>query len=320
MVERAGLRPDRKVTDLLKKESFTLSAEIIPPRNGASAASIAAQIDLLTRSGAQFLAVTKGAGGSLRGGSLPIAQMIKEGFQVPCIAHFTCRDLLPEEVENQLVDHNFFGIRNVLALRGDPPVGVANWVPREGSHEHAYQLIEQIRSLNEGHYLERKGFKSGNRERTDFCIGAACYPDHENSLDRIDYFVKKVEAGAEFAISQMMFCADSYSHFLEDCSKRGIEIPVFPGTRLLRSREQAARVRQRFNVPIPARLMEALPSESESQPDWGYAIDVITQLGEEFRKAGAPGFHLFVMNDLEPAQVLFQRLSGISARNLTANG
>ena len=116
-------RPDRTLTEVLARGRFTLSAEVIPPRNGAEQATVLATIARLIDSGAHFLAVTKGAGGSLRGGSLPIAQAIKDQFGVPCIAHFTCRDLLPEEVENQLIDHHYFGIRNLLALRGDPPDG-----------------------------------------------------------------------------------------------------------------------------------------------------------------------------------------------------
>jgi methylenetetrahydrofolate reductase (NADPH) len=125
-------RPDVKMTEVLGKQKFTLSAEVIPPRNGADQVKVLHQIEQLVLAGAQFLAVTKGAGGSLRGGSLPIAQVIKERHSVPCIAHFTCRDLTPFDVENSLMDHHYFGIRNILALRGDPPDGQADWRPREG--------------------------------------------------------------------------------------------------------------------------------------------------------------------------------------------
>src|SRR5690349_9957359 len=96
--------PDRKLTEVLSKEAFTLSAEIIPPRNGTDQVKVLEQIHQLVDSGAQFLAVTKGAGGSLRGGSLPIAHVIKDRFSRPCVAHFTCRDLTPHEVENHLMD------------------------------------------------------------------------------------------------------------------------------------------------------------------------------------------------------------------------
>src|SRR4051812_18977324 len=185
-------RCDQKLTKVLSSQKFTLSAEVIPPRNGSEQGKVLEQIERLVQAGAQFLAVTKGAGGSLRGGSLPIAQTIKERYSLPCIAHFTCRDLSPEEVENQLIDHHFFGIRNILALRGDPPQGIKDWVPRDGSYPYAYQLTEQIRALNEGRYLERKGFAVDGRERTDFCIGVACYPDHPNETERISFFKRKV--------------------------------------------------------------------------------------------------------------------------------
>src|SRR5438105_1176854 len=104
---------DLKITEILANNPFTLSAEIVPPRNGSGMEGIFSQIQALIGAGAQYLAVTKGAGGSLRGGSLPIAISIKENFQKPVVAHFTCRDLLPEDVENQLIDHHFFGIRNI---------------------------------------------------------------------------------------------------------------------------------------------------------------------------------------------------------------
>jgi methylenetetrahydrofolate reductase (NADH) len=129
---------------------FTLSAEVTPPRNGAEQAAVLDQMGRLVAAGAQFLAVTKGAGGSLRGGSLPIAQAIKEHFGVPAVAHFTCRDLLPEQVENLLIDHHYVGIRNLLALRGDPPDGQPAWAPRPGGYRYAYELAEQIRGLTGG--------------------------------------------------------------------------------------------------------------------------------------------------------------------------
>ena len=139
------------------RHAFTISAEVIPPRNGSEQQKILHPSGCPRAGGAQFLAVTKGAGGSLRGGSLPIAQVIKEQFGVPAIAHFTCRDLTAHDVENQLIDHHYFGIRNILALRGDPPDGQATWKPREGGYEYAYQLIEQIRNLNAGRFLPRPG-------------------------------------------------------------------------------------------------------------------------------------------------------------------
>lgn len=301
-------QPDRKITDILAQGTFTLSAEIVPPRNGSSPAAILEQIQKLVSSGTQFMAVTKGAGGSLRGGSLPIAQTIKERFQQPCIAHFTCRDLQPEEVENQLIDHHFFGIRNILALRGDPPQGTAQWTPREGSYPYAYQLVEQIRALNEGHYLERKGFKVDERERTDFCVGVACYPDHPITTERTSFFKRKVDAGAEFAISQMLFDDESYARFLDECERAGCVIPTLPGTRLLKSREQATKMAARFEIPIPRWYTDLLPP-SDQHANADLTLNAFMTLTEKLRSRGAPGMHIFVLSDTELASQALRQLA-----------
>ena len=302
-----NLQTDRRLTDLLKENRFTLSAEIVPPRNGAGPGVIVDQIRRLTAAGSQFLAVTKGAGGSLRGGSLPIAQIIKEQFQTPCIAHFTCRDLLPEEVESQLVDHHFFGIRNILALRGDPPVGV-DWSPRPGSHPYAYKLVEQLRALNEGRYIDRAGFKTEVHEKTEFCIGVACYPDHGDAAEHLDFYRRKVDAGAEYAITQMLFDADSYSRFLDASAALGMKIPVLPGVRMVRTRAQAVRVGQRFGIPVAESYLRDLPEESPALGS-DQALDAFLKLAEKFRAAGAPGIHLFVLSETEMAEAALTRLA-----------
>lgn len=297
MIQRA----DRKITDILNEGTFTLSCEIVPPRNGTSSAQIRSQIERLANAGAQFMSVTKGAGGSLRGGSLPIAQTIKEVLGVPCIAHFTSRDLLPEEVENQLIDHHLFGIRNILALRGDPPQGVADWQPREGSYPYAYQLVEQIQALNDGRYLERKGFKTESRERTDFCVGVACYPDHPIAGERVEFFRRKVGAGAEYAISQMIFDADSYARFLDECASDGGSIPIVPGTRLLKSRAQAERMSKRFEIPVPKWYLDALPA-TDAEASAERTLHAFLDFTAKLKAAGAPGIHIFVLADTELAE------------------
>lgn len=285
---------------------FTLSAEIMPPRNGGGTAPVMQQIEHLTKAGAQYLAVTKGAGGSLRGGSLPIAQTIKSRYQTPCIAHFTCRDLLPEEVENQLIDHHLFGIRNILALRGDPPQGIPDWKPREGSHEFAYQLVKQISDLNDGRYLERKGFQIAGREKTQFCIGVACYPDHPVASERIEFFKKKVDAGAEFAISQMLFDADSYARFLDETSE--FSIPILPGTRLLKSKEQAHRMAKRFFVPVNPSQLALLPDRDDQATD-EQTLHAFYKFTDQLRAKGAPGIHIFVLSDADLATAALKHLS-----------
>lgn len=308
-MNRLGFRSDRKITDVLAEGRFTLSAEVIPPRNGCEQESILSSIESLVRAGAQFLSVTKGAGGSLRGGSLPIALAIKERFAVPAIAHFTCRDLAPADIENQLMDHHYFGVRNILALRGDPPSDQPDWKPREGSLRYAYELIERIRALNEGAFLSRPEERGGfERERTDFCVGCAVYPEAPTPLERAGYFQKKIEAGAEYAITQMCFDEDAYARFLDECGSFAGGIPVLPGTRVIRSRKQAETMATRFGASVPASFIQELPEDPKASGSRERSIDAFFGLAERFRKAGAPGLHLFVLSEPELACSLYERL------------
>ncbi len=293
-------RPDVKITSVLAQGGFTVSAEVIPPRNGAEHHKVLEQIAALIGAGAQFLAVTKGAGGSLRGGSLPIAQVIKERLRVPCIAHFTCRDIVPAEVENQLMDHHYFGIRNILALRGDPPDGQPDWKARAGGYDYAYQLMEQIRNLNQGSYLPRPGGPDpGKRDATDFCIGATAYPEHPDERAQVDFLRRKVEAGAEYAMTDMLFDADAYARFRDRCFAEGIRIPILPGTRVVKSKQQADRMMERFRVRMPAAIYSALPEDAAHATGEGLrrCIEVFEAQFERLKGLGAPGIHLFVISD-----------------------
>jgi len=305
-------KPDLKLTEVLKQHSFTLSAEVIPPRNGAEQGKVLEQIQSLIGAGAQFLSVTKGAGGSLRGGSLPIAQAIKEQFKVPCIAHFTCRDLTPQDVENQLIDHHYFGIRNILALRGDPPDGIQEWKPRESGYHYAYELIEQIRKLNGGDYLKRVGGPQVTyQESTDFCIGAAAYPEHPVDEERLRFFKLKIDAGAHYGITDMLFDPEIYARFVDSCTKSGISVPILPGTRLLKSRTQARKMAAKFRVTIPESTLRALP-ESEGETSTAapsYNIELFLNLVDKLKKYGAPGIHLYVISDTKGAVPALQQLA-----------
>lgn len=308
-------RADVKLTDVLKSRPFTLSAEVIPPRNGAEQAKVLEQIKTLIGGGAEFLAVTKGAGGSLRGGSLPIAQTVKEQFGVPCIAHFTCRDLSVAEIENQLMDHHYFGIRNILALRGDPPDGQPEWKAREGGYQYAYQLIEQIVKLNRGAYLQRTGGPQAiSQEATDFCIGAAVYPEHPDPEERLRFFEEKTRAGADYAITDMLFDPESYARFLDLCSGRGIHVPILPGTRILKSQAQAQKMMAKFRVKVPAETLARLP-EVDGPGALERGVDLFLEYVERIKALGAPGVHLFVISDTAGATSALQRLAVLTKQD-----
>lgn len=294
-----GYAIDRKITDVLSEKAFTISAEIIPPRNGESQQEVFTKLKMIIDAGVDFLSVTKGAGGSLRGGSLPIAQTIKDTFKKTSIAHFTCRDLVPTEVENLLMDHHYFGIRNILALRGDPPMGELNWTPREGGYSYAYQLVEQIVALNEGQFLERANYKVDSRERTDFSIGVALYPEHPEVKERAQFAKAKFDAGAHYGMTQMIFDVDKYKSMMDMLGGLGIFKPVLPGVRILKSKKQARVMTERFGCSVPSWYLNALPDELDKNIPEDILVEPFLRLIEQFKNAGAPGVHLFILSDTQ---------------------
>ncbi len=293
-----GYTIDKTVTEVLKAKAFTVSAEVVPPRNGEDQTQTFSKLKKIIDSGVDFLSVTKGAGGSLRGGSLPIAQAIKEKLNRPCIAHFTCRDLVPEEVENQLMDHHYFGIRNILALRGDPPMGQTDWKPREGGYSYAYELVDHVVKMNRGEFLKRKDFNVESRERTQFCVGVAAYPEHQDATERREYTRVKFAAGAEYGITQMLFDPDKYERFINEVRSMGFAQPVLPGLRILKSKKQAKVMEQRFQCSVPAWYLNQLPDEGQEA-----SVDNLLQpffrLVESLKTTGAHGVHLFVLADTD---------------------
>ncbi|MEK7691401.1 MAG: methylenetetrahydrofolate reductase, partial [Bdellovibrionota bacterium] len=205
-------------------------------------------------------------------------------------------------------DHHYFGITNVLGLRGDPPTGVADSeaAVRPGAHHFAYQLIEQISALNRGQYLDRSGDAERGRVpalgpgATDFCIGAAAYPEHPDFAEGVRYFDRKVQAGAEYGITQMVFDAEVWARFRD--ATRVPTVPILPGIRIVKSAAQALRVAERFGVRVPDTWLQSL---DQSPTDY---LDPFCRFVKRLRELGAPGVHVFVMSDTASAVEAFGRL------------
>lgn len=293
----------KKVTDILKEKKFTLSVELVPPRNGEGKKEILSTIKRL-KGKVDFVSITKGAGGSLRGGTLPIALFAKEEGIIP-IAHFVCRERTKEEIENDIIDLYYFDINNILALRGDPPAGAKDeeW---DGDYKYAYLLTKQISELNKGRYLPRKNFdKDEFREgvKTDFCIMVAGHPE-DPIEEEIEHIKAKIDAGAEVIITQMVFSFDDYKEYVENLRKEGIEIPIIPGVRPFVSLKQAESVEKFFGLKVNDELKKGLDASDDEAYEFGlnYSAEMIKKLKEY----GAPGVHLFVLNDIDIVEELIK--------------
>ncbi len=292
--------PDRPITDILNGKDFTFSVELVPPRNGEPIAGLFDKVKLLKAAGVDFISITKGAGGSLRGGTTPIAFLIKEKYHLPVIAHFTCMEASKQEIENGLVDHAYLGITNVLALRGDPPTGVfSSYEAGPNQHQFAHQLISQIEALKEGHYLKRQGFDQENTtfhlgEAHAFCIGAAAYPEplDISLVQSVDYFVQKVRQGATYGITQMTYSPEHYQVFLNELSVKKALIPILPGVRILSSHKQVEFLQKTFRIEVPKDYVAALDDKQAAK-------DYVKNLILQFKAAGARGVQFFIMNEAE---------------------
>lgn len=284
-----------KITNILKQKDFTLSIELVPPRNGEPIEKLYNNLKKL-KGRVDFVSVTKGAGGSLRGRTLPIYYFTKADLGIETIAHFVCREMTKQEIENELMDLNYFDIKNILALRGDPPAGSKEaWA---GDYKYAYLLIEQIKNLNNGIYLPRINADEDSRKgvKTDFCIIAAGHPESPIK-EEVEYIKAKADAGAEAIITQMVFSFEDYKEYAEKLRNNGIKLPIIPGIRPIISHKQALSVENFFKITVAKELKDGLKSAENEEEEKKFGINYTAKMIKKLKEYGAPGVHLFLLND-----------------------
>lgn len=282
------------------KRGYDFSFEIIPPRNGTSIRDVYSIIDSIVPFNPAFISITHGAGGSLRGGTAGIARLLKEHYNIEPLAHLTCATLSKQNIENMMMDLRYLEIENILALRGDVPEGEKDYKP--GEHMHAEELVKQIRLMNEGSYLERNDeTKLIQGEKADFCIVVAGYPEgHRYCKDLnkdIDYLKRKVDQGADFIITQMVFDATIYNKFVELCSKAGINVPIIPGVMPMKSLNQIVYLESKFSVTVPDRIKNEMKKYTKEDMEKIGIINTAHLMSE--LKLTAKGLHIYTMNNID---------------------
>lgn len=288
----------KKITEMLKEQKFHVSIEIVPPRNGEDFEKFFDSISGIKQKAA-FASVTKGAGGSLRAGSLPISYLLQEKLKIPVVSHMVCRERTKQEIENDAVDSHYLGINNILALRGDPPAGsTEGW---NGDYKYAYLLIEQLKKMNSGFYLPRQGQDNEERKgvKTDFCVFAAGHPE-DKIEDEIVHIKAKQDAGADGIITQMIFSFDDYLKYRQSLEKAGITIPIIPGIRPITTLKQALFAESFFKVKIPDKLKQGL------EKGGNFGVEYFAELVGKLKDSGCRDAHFFVLNDTE----LFNEIAG----------
>ena len=310
-----------KVTDYLKNENKTyFSFEIIPPFRGGSIDKIFSLVEELMKFEPPFIDLTSrsaeeyyqddGSGNLVqhirrkRPGTIGISAAIKNKFNVETVPHLLCSGFSKEETEDALIELNYLGIKNVLALRGDDLRKDRNEINSKISNGYASDLVKQIKNMNEGKYLEPliDPFKS------DFCVGVSGYPEkHFEAIDfktDIKYLKEKVENGADYIVTQMFFDNKVYFDFVERCRKEGINIPIIPGIKILSTERHLTALPKHFYISLPQELKNSVEGKTKNEIRNSGKKWAINQI-QELLEGSAPCIHLYIMASAKlPSEVV----------------
>jgi methylenetetrahydrofolate reductase (NADPH) len=315
-----------KVIDHLRQADRTLfSFEILPPLKGKDMRSIYEGIDPLIEFKPSFINVTyhreeviyKDRGHGLlqkvrlrkRPGTVGICATIKAKYDIDTVPHLICGGFSQEDTEDALIELNFLGIDNVLALRGDAIKNESHFVPERDGHAHAVHLIHQIRGLNRGKYLHDEELEAA---ATDLCIGAACYPEkHPEALNLnvdIAYLKEKVDAGAEYLVTQMFFDNAKYFRFVDLCREAGISVPIIPGLKPITTLKHIAFLPKTFRVDLPDSFASDLMKCRSDLEVKRLGIAWCAQQAKELMAKGAPCLHFYTMGRSEAVRTIAEQV------------
>jgi len=231
-----------------------------------------------------------------RPGTVGICAAIINRYEIDAVPHLICGGFSKEETENALIDLHFLGVDNVLALRGDPIKSENNFVAEEQGHQYAEELIGQIANLNRGNYLHEE---SENSRKTDFCIGAAGYPEkHYESMNiktDLKYLKRKVEAGAEYITTQMFFDNEKFFEFEKRCRDMGITVPIIPGLKPITSLRHIQFLPKTFFVDFPEEFADQLMECKTNEDVNKVGVEWCIKQSQELLEKGVPCLHYYTM-------------------------
>ncbi|MCD4792280.1 MAG: methylenetetrahydrofolate reductase [Bacteroidales bacterium] len=303
-----------KLVDKLKDTKKTyFSFEILPPMKGGSMEDIYKVIDPLTEFDPMNINVTyhqqevvykEHKTGLIekktirkRPGTVAISAAVKYRYQNPIVVpHLICGGFTKEETEDALIDLNFLEMNNLLVLRGDPPANQKYFTVEKGGHNHTLGLIKQIMNLNQGIYCDEN---LQNKTRTNFSIGVAGYPEKHNEAPNmksdLKYLKMKIDAGAEYIITQMFFDNQKYFDFVDLCRKEGINVPIVAGIKPVRTKQDLELLPQVFNIDIPDELASEIAKAKDNKSANQTGIEWAIQQSKEIIEYGVPAVHFYTI-------------------------
>lgn len=316
-----------KVTEHIQNANGTplFSFEILPPLKGQNIQSIFDSIDPLMEFNPPFIDVTyhreeyefkELENGLLqkkvvkkRPGTVGICAGIQNKYEVDAIPHILCGGFTKEDTENLLIDLDFLGIDNVVALRGDAVKSEIYFKPEKEGHAYASELVTQISNLNKGIYLDED---LQNSTKTDFCIGVAGYPEKHMeapSLDSDIHFVKqKIKNGADYIITQMFFDNKKFFDFVAKCRAAGITVPIIPGLKPIATKKQLNLIPHRFSLELPDDLIMEVVKAKDNDAVKQIGIEWCTQQSKELITAGIPVLHYYSMGKAENVKAIAREI------------
>lgn len=302
-----------KITEKFKSGKTLFAFELLPPLKGDTINTLYSTIDTLREYAPSYINVTyhreevkfiEREGGLLekrivrkRPGTVGISAAIQARYGIDVVPHLICGGFSVTDTEDALIEMNFLGIDNVLALRGDNVRGEHTFRPVEGGHLHASNLVKQIKDMNAGHYV------SGEVEHptpTDFCIGVAGYPEKHaespNMTMDIAHLKEKVDAGADYIVTQMFFDNGKFFDFVDKCRAAGIDVPIIPGLKPFSTKAQLNVLPQVFGTNIPEDLAVAVESARDNAAVRQIGIEWCKEQCRELMAHDVPAVHFYTMS------------------------
>lgn len=292
-----------KVIEKLKNEKI-ISIEIIPPKRGEDVENIFSTLDRLMKYDISFINITRHPveidfietdKGFIkiqkvkRPGTIGLTAALMKRYNVDVVPHIICKGMNKYELEDMLIDLSIMGVENVFVIRGEE----VNSNQPSGDYRYAFELVRQISKMKYGEYLYTKA------KAVDFCVGVAGYPEKHYEAPNLEQDLKflkeKVNTGADFIITQMVFDADVYKSFVDKSREIGINVPIIPGIKPVVSKKSIYSIPRKFFVSIPQSFVEKMENCKTQKEEFNTGVRFTVELIEKLLECGAPGVHIFTM-------------------------
>lgn len=312
-----------KVTEHLDKAKKTLiSFEIIPPKRGGDIKSLLQTVDDISKFNPPFIDITSHAAEVVyeetpkgikrkvkrkRPGTLGICALIQNKYNIDAVPHVLCEGFTREETEDFLIELQYLEIDNILALRGDTSENKKALIHSRTINRYADDLVAQMHNMNQGRYLEDNLLDA---RPSNFCIGVGAYPEKHFEAPNLDfdiaYLKKKVEAGAEYIVTQMFFDNQVYFDFVDKCHAQGIKVPIIPGLKIINNKKQLVSIPRNFHVDIPAQLTREIMQAKDNHVQ-EIGVDWTLAQFTELLNNNVPAVHFYILQDSKPIKQLMQK-------------